>query len=145
MSVVFGCPGCGKGIELEPGETGSCRRCGAEASLPEAGEDLTACLACQCEELYKHRDFNVKLGVFLIVLGAVLCLVLVTFWPLVIAAAIDLLLFLVIRDVAICYRCKAHHREFQNIGSLPAFDLERHEHYRFVKAREEGRLEAREE
>ena len=145
MSVVFGCPGCGKGIELEPGGSGPCRRCGADVSLPEADGELTACLACQCDELYKHHDFNVKVGIALIVVGAVLCLVLVTFWPLVIAAVIDLLLIFVIGDVAICYRCKAHHREFGNIGSMPAFDLERHEHYRFVKAREEGRLETRDE
>ena len=62
-----------------------------------------------------------------------------------IAAAVDLILFFTIPNVAICYRCKAHHREFDNVGDLPAFDLERHEHYRFVKAREEGRLNPREE
>ena len=145
MSVVFGCPGCGRGIELQPGRSGTCRRCGAEASLPGNDGELTACLACPCEELYKHRDFNAKLGIFMIALGAVLCLVLSTFWPLVIAAAVDLVLFLTIGNVAICYRCKAHHREFDNVGALPAFDLERHEHYRFVKAREEGLLDPRQE
>ena len=145
MTVVFGCPGCGKGIELAPGETGTCNKCGSEASLPERDGDLKVCLACSCEEVYKHRDFNVKVGIFLIVLGIVLCLWLVTFWPLVIAAALDLLLFFMIADVAICYRCKAHHREFTGIDGLPAFDLERHEHYRFVTARDEGRLEPRDE
>ena len=139
MSVVFGCPSCGRAVELEPGSALNCARCGAEASLPEAARDLGPCLACGCPELYRHRDFNQKLGLFLIALGAGLALWLTSFWPMVAAAAIDLVLYFKLPDVAICYRCKAHHRGFANIGSLPKFDLERHEHYRFLKARDEGR------
>jgi hypothetical protein len=51
------------------------------------------------------------------------------------AALLDLVLYLTIPDVAICYRCKAHHRGAEGIRGLPRFDLERHEHYRFEKAR----------
>jgi hypothetical protein len=54
------------------------------------------------------------------------------------AAALDLVLYFTLPDVAICYRCKAHHRGFQGIASLPKFDLERHEHYRFERARKKS-------
>jgi len=142
-SVEFGCRVCHKAVEAEPGTTVPCRHCEAANTLPDAPDTLGQCVACECPELYRHRDFNQKLGIFLIALGAVLCLVLLSFWPLAIAAVLDFVLYKTLPDVGICYRCKAHHRGFDNVKSLPAFDLERHEHYRFVRAREEGRLEPR--
>jgi hypothetical protein len=142
VNVVFGCPGCGKGVELETGESSTCGKCGAAIELPMT-QTPAPCLVCECPEVYKHRDFNTKLGIALIALGAILCLVLASFWPLVIAAAIDGILYFTISDVGICYRCKAHYRETDAISMLPAFDLERFEHYRWEKARAEGRIEAR--
>lgn len=134
MNVEFGCPGCGKAVELEPGAKAPCPRCGAEASLPPAPPLISRCLACGCTELYRHRDFNQKLGLAMVALGALLWLVFGSFWPMVAAAALDLLLYLKLPDVAICYRCRAHHRDFEGIGALPRFDLARHEHYRFEKS-----------
>jgi hypothetical protein len=113
-----------------------CRHCGRDVALPDAPDLLAACLACGCAELYRHRDFNQKLGLLLIAAGAVLCLVLTSFLPLLVAAALDALLYFTLPDVAICYRCKAHHRGFANVRALPAFDLERHEHYRFLRSKE---------
>ena len=144
-SVEFGCPACKRPVEAAPGETVPCPHCGADAALAEARDALGQCLACECPELYRHRDFNQKLGIFIIVAAAILCLLLTSFLPLVVAAVIDVALYFSLPDVAICYRCKAHHRGFANVGSLPAFDLERHEHYRFVKASEEGQLAPRKE
>lgn len=137
MKVEFGCPACGRAVELEPGAKAPCPRCGAEAALPPAPPHLGVCLACGCTELYRHRDFNQKLGLAFVVLGALLWLLLRSFWPMVGAAALDLLLYLTLPDVAICYRCKAHHRGFEGTAALPRFDLARHEHYRFEKARQE--------
>jgi hypothetical protein len=134
-TVVFGCPACGKAVELAPGAKGPCPGCGGEAVLSPAPPLLKGCVACGCPEVYRHRDFNQKLGLGLVALGVVLWLALGTFWPMVAAAAIDLLLYLSLGDVAICYRCRAHHRGFDGIPALPRFDLERHEHYRFEKAR----------
>lgn len=138
MTVEFGCPACGRAIELEPGAKTPCRHCGAEASLPPAPPLLTACVACACPELYRQRDFNQKLGLVVVALGAILWLVLGSFWPMVAAAAIDLLLYVVLKDVAICYRCKAHHRGFEGVAPLPRFDLARHEHYRFQEGGPRG-------
>ena len=135
MKVEFGCPKCGHAVEAAPGSEVTCSQCGHQAELP-AAESLDRCLACDCEELYRHRDFNQKLGIFLIALGVFLWWLLKSFWPMVIAAALDLTLFRMLPDVGICYRCKAHHRGFDAIRELPAFDLERHEHYRFLRSKE---------
>jgi len=137
VKVEFGCPTCRRALETHPGGTVRCGRCGAEASLPPAGR-LEHCLACQCTDLYRHRDFNQKLGLAIVVMGAGLWFLLGSFLPMVVAAALDLLLYLSIPDVAICYRCKAHHRDTEGIAEIPKFDLERHEKYRVEKARAEG-------
>ncbi len=146
-TVEFGCAQCGKAVEAAPGAVATCSHCQAVTSLADA-DTLTQCLACGCDELYKHRDFNQKLGIFIIVVGIILCFFMpsnLVFLPLLIAAAIDLVLYLIIPDVGICYRCKAHHRDFADIKALPSFDLERFEHYRFLKARDEGKIPPRKE
>ena len=140
MNVTFGCPSCGRALETEPGGRVACARCGAEASLPAADGAIEGCLACGCDELYRHRDFNQKLGLLLIAAGAALALLLTSFLPMIAAALLDLVLYLLLPDVAICYRCKAHHRGFDGIAGLKKFDLERFEHFRFLKAREERGL-----
>jgi hypothetical protein len=140
--VELGCPKCGRAIEIEAPGTKPCRHCGAETTL-RAPPETPLCLACGCPELYRHRDFNQRLGLALVATGALLWLVLGSFWPMVAAAAIDVLLYFTLPDVAICYRCRAHHRGFFWTSTVPRFDLERHEHYRFEKARAEGRLPPR--
>ena len=136
-SVTFGCPHCGRAIELEPGTSRACARCGETVELPDG--DLTQCLACGCDEIYRHRDFNQKVGLLIIATGVVLWLWWDNFLPMVAAALIDLVLYLTLPDVGICYRCKAHHRDFDTIHKLPAFDLERHEHYRFKNLKDPKR------
>ena len=138
-SVTFGCPHCGKGVELEPGTSGTCRSCKQVVSLAGTADEqlFSGCLACGCEELYRHRDFNQKAGLAIIAIGAGLWIYLGHFWPMLVAAGLDLLLFYTIPDVAICYACKAHHRDFANVGHLPSFDLERFEHYRWKQHAEE--------
>jgi len=137
-SVTFGCPHCKKGIELKPGTTGTCGFCKGSVELGGVSDQqLTGCLACGCEHLYRHRDFNQKVGIAVIALGAAGWIYIGHFWPMLVAAALDLWLYYTIPDVAICYACKAHHRDFPNVGQLPAFDLERHEHYRWKKHAEE--------
>ena len=143
MTVEFGCPECGRAVETAPGSTVACRQCGQEITVPASAPELESCLVCSCQELYRHRDFNQKLGLLIIAAGALLWLFMGTFWPMVAAAALDLLLYFTIPDVAICYDCKAHHRDFENIKRIPTFDLERYEHYRFKQARAEGRVQPR--
>lgn len=137
MNAVFCCPACKSAVELEAGGTKNCRKCGAEVSLP-AGERVESCFSCGCKELYRHRDFNVKVGLLLIALGVALSLWLTSFIPLVVAAVLDWVLYATIPDVAICYSCKAHYRDLENLAELRGFDLEVFEKYRWEKARGEG-------
>jgi len=132
-SVVFGCPQCGRAVELEPETTGVCRRCREVVELGAC--DPKRCAVCGCEEIYAHRDFNQKLGILIVAVGAALWLWWGNFLPMVVAAAIDLVLYFLLPNVGICYRCKAHYRGFPWIAGLSGFDLERHEHYRFEKAK----------
>ncbi|MEM8885485.1 MAG: hypothetical protein AAGD14_15580 [Planctomycetota bacterium] len=140
-TVTFGCPHCGKANELAPGAYAHCRHCGGELHLKKG--TTPPCLVCGCEEIYRHRDFNQKVGLFIIAVGVVLWIWLEHFWPMIAAAAIDLALFYLIPDVAICYRCKAHYRGFDELKGIAGFDLERHEHYRFVAVREATEAEAK--
>lgn len=137
-SIEFGCPSCGRVVEAAPGESVTCPKCSETLAVLASGETLERCLRCECDEVYRHRDFNQKLGIALLILGVGLWYWLGSFIPMVVAAGIDLFLFFSLPDVAICYRCKTHHRDFSNIKQLPKFDLERHEHYRFQKAKEEA-------
>jgi len=135
-SVVFGCPACGRPVEVEPPNAEVCPHCGEATPAVANPEALRACLACGGPDLYRHRDFNQKLGLLLIVAGAGLCIYWTSFLPLLAAAAVDGLLYLALPDVAICYACKAHHRGFPDLKRIPPFDLERFETYRFKRGRE---------
>ena len=135
-SVVFGCPTCGRAVEVELPGTTLCPHCGAATPAVANPDVLGACLACGGPDLYRHRDFNQKLGLLLIAGGAGLCIALTSFLPLVAAAVLDGLLYLTLPDVAICYACKAHHRGFADLKRIPRFDLERFESHRIKRARE---------
>ena len=140
-SVTFGCPKCGRGIERESGESAPCRHCGEVVAI--GMETPPPCLICGCDEIYRHRDFNQKLGIAIIAVGVTLWIWLETFLPMIGAAVLDLLLFYRVADVAICYRCKAHYRGFTDVGVLSGFDLERHEHFRWeAAANKEGSTDA---
>ncbi len=131
-SITYGCPNCGRGIERESGASAPCRHCGEVAAI--GTESPPPCLICGCSEIYRHRDFNQKLGIAIIAVGVVLWIWLETFLPMIGAAALDLLLFYRVPDVAICYRCKAHYRGYEDLGVLGGFDLDRHEHFRWEAA-----------
>ena len=83
-----------------------------------SGEVLTTCPACGCRDLFVRKDFPQKLGLAVVVVAAVGFLVLAarpaTFylgvWVLVVAAAVDLLLYGFVPKVTVCYRCRAEFR-----------------------------------
>ncbi|MFQ5844259.1 MAG: hypothetical protein ACE5JG_04645 [Planctomycetota bacterium] len=145
MSVVFGCAGCGRGVEGEAGGEVACPRCGTTSTLRPGPERLSSCLCCGCPELYRHRDFSQKMGLLLIAAGVALSLLLASFLPLVVAALVDLALYGLLPDVAVCYACRAHHRDLPGLKEIAPFDLERHEHHRQARARREGRVPPRED
>lgn len=89
---------------------------------------LALCLACG-GRLYRRKDLNRRAGLALVAAGAGASLAILPFSPplayavLFGMAAIDALLYLLLPEVAVCYRCKAKHRGFHPSDRPEPFDL----------------------
>lgn len=95
------------------------------------------CLVCDCDDLWRQKDFPQNLGVGLVALGAVLSTLAIALYMPVTAlvvllafAFVDLLLFMTMPDVLVCYRCGARHRHAELGEAYPQFSLETAERYR---------------
>ncbi|GIX04469.1 MAG: hypothetical protein KatS3mg114_0338 [Planctomycetaceae bacterium] len=150
MQVVFTCPRCLRGDEAEVhAETQelACRHCGWLKQLPEGQITLETpriCLVCGCEDLWRQKDFPASVGVALVGLGIVLSTLAVAWrYPLwgmgilMLFALADMLLFLIMPDRLVCYRCHAAYRWVGASEQHPRFDLEVHERYRQEKLRQQ--------
>ncbi len=143
MQLVFRCPSCSQTGTLEAAETASllrCASCGWERSI--ATEDVAdgrpkRCLCCGCEDLWRQKDFPQRLGLLMVGMGILFSTIAWARMEPVIAIAIlmgfaliDMVLFVVMPDVLVCYRCGARHRHAQPPEEHPRFNLELHERYR---------------
>jgi hypothetical protein len=128
-SVHYLCRGCTWRLEAQAGE-GSlpCPNCGADHQVVAPPPDLpvTRCAFCGCEELYFQKDFNRATGIALVALGAVfvpwtygLSLLAVTI--------VDFVLYKVLKDVTVCYSCRAVHRGYPLNPAHKPFDLVTHD------------------
>jgi transcription elongation factor Elf1 len=152
MELTFECPEChavGRVPRVEDRPTATCGRCGHVRELhPSATEGgrLSACAWCATTDLYIQKDFPHGLGLGIVVVGFVVSSV---FWyyllpiaayaVLLATAALDLVLYYLVPDVTICYRCLCQHR---GAGSNPddrfaPFDLAIGERYRQERLRVE--------
>jgi hypothetical protein len=133
MMVTAHCPTCNALVEAEA----KCPKCqgplfphGTEA-FHEKGT-LDQCPVCGAAHLYRQKDFNRKLGIALVVVGAVLA-----YWTwglsLGVVALLDWLLFRRVGEVGCCYRCGAQFREMPTVGALEPFNLQLHDYYRSLK------------
>ena len=139
LEINARCPQCKIRTELvydgitEP----TCPECQANF-VPHVTEDLkasgllTQCPVCGCQDLYRQKDFNRKLGVGLIVIGV--CLSFFTYGlSLVLVTLIDFWLFRKVNEVGCCYFCFAAYRSAPIVARLKPFDLVLHDHYRNVR------------
>jgi hypothetical protein len=94
--------------------------------------------------LYKKKDFPHGLGLTIILLGFAASTV--TYWRhelgltwaiLLGTAAFDGLLYLLVKDVVVCYRCNAHYRGVPAGPEHKPFELTIHERYRQERIRRE--------
>lgn len=88
------------------------------------------CVACDCQKVYVQKDFNRTLGVTIFVAGAIVSLILYGFnliWQSMVVllgcAAADGLLFKILPDVTICYKCHAQYRQFAANPDNQEFEL----------------------
>jgi hypothetical protein len=137
MQVVAKCPKCDAGLPVAAADAPAaikCGRCGTELPLvftPAVREDraVDACPVCQGTDFYTRKDFDPKLGLTVVIIGAAISAVfywfdqdLIAYGILAVAALIDLVVYGRLKDLSVCYRC---HSEFRGAyaRTAPAFDL----------------------
>jgi len=148
VQVRFDCPKClqSDGCDVAASTAAvACRHCGWSRTV-EPGQ-LSAdvpqrCLICGCQDLWRQKDFPAWLGLVMVGLGIVLSSIAVAsmrpVWALGILMAFalaDMLLFALMRDALVCYRCHARYRNTGALHEQPRFSLEVNERYRQEAAR----------
>lgn len=137
MQLVVKCPKCDAGLPVVAAEDPSaikCGGCGREIPLEvsdaiKSDRLVDECPVCAGADFYIRKDFDPKLGLTVVIVGAVISAVfywfaldLIAYSILGGAALIDLIVYGRLKDLTVCYRC---HAEFR--GAFPsvkaAFDL----------------------
>ncbi|MBX3442580.1 MAG: hypothetical protein KF774_09230 [Planctomyces sp.] len=148
MRIDLNCPACGRPVRshVSPVERTIACDCGwrrAVRSDELEGSAPRVCLACGNEDLWRQKDFPQAAGLAVI---AVQIAVSTTFWylhrpiwtyiTLAAFAVLDMLLFALLPDVLVCYRCRTRHRMAAGEPSRHgSFDHERAERYRQERLR----------
>ena len=137
MDVLVKCPTCDAGLPTTAREAPpaiNCGRCGTTIplSFSEAARDdraVDACPVCGGHDFYIRKDFDPKVGLTVVILGALISASfywfgrdLVAYSILAAAVFIDLIVYSRLRDLTVCYRC---HSEFRGAyrRDAGAFDL----------------------
>ena len=143
MQITFNCPKClqpadGEATSASRGVT--CSHCQWTRPIGDGdlqGEIPCRCLVCGCNDLWRQKDFSQRLGVTIVALGVVLSTVATAYMQpelslgiLMAFALADMILYVVMRDCLVCYRCHARYRRVPNLEQVGAFDLEVNERYR---------------
>jgi hypothetical protein len=137
MQVVAHCQKCDAGLPVSAVEAPlsiKCGRCGqivplsfSDAVRNDAQVDV--CPVCSGADFYVRKDFDPKLGLTVVIIGALISAVfywfgedLIAYGILAGAALIDLVVYTRLGDVTVCYRC---HSEFRGKykRTAPHFDL----------------------
>ena len=148
MNVTYSCPHCQR---LAPSpfdgstEQITCPHCSQQIEIPADGVQdgrIDRCLVCPSADLFVRKDFPQRVGVAIVVIGIVGSSiawgyghVMWTFAILFGTALVDVLLYGLVGNALMCYRCHAHYREVADIDSYEPFHLETHEKHRQQVAR----------
>jgi hypothetical protein len=113
-------------LPLAPGPW-KCPACGGEIPTYAPGriaegEPLSRCAVCGGERFFVQRDFNQRIGCLVVVVGAALSPFTYGI-SLLVCLAIDLIIYLMVREVTLCYRCSAIYRGVARDPRHGAFDL----------------------
>jgi DNA-directed RNA polymerase subunit RPC12/RpoP len=137
VTVLAKCPKCDAGLPLRTADAPAairCGRCGREIPL-DISEDVRTdrkvdrCPVCSGIDFYSRKDFDPKIGLTVVVIGAAISAVcywyerdLIAYSILAAAVLIDLIVYGRLKDLTVCYRC---HSEFRGAytRAAPAFDL----------------------
>jgi DNA-directed RNA polymerase subunit RPC12/RpoP len=131
------CPKCDAGLPVSASDAPAvikCGRCGRDIPLTWSDAIRTDravdwCPLCGGSDFYLRKDFDPKVGLAVVVVGALISggfywfgRDLIAYGILASAALIDLVVYGRLKDVTVCYRC---HSEFRGAYSrtASAFDL----------------------
>jgi DNA-directed RNA polymerase subunit RPC12/RpoP len=137
LEIVAKCPKCDASLPVTAAEGPAgikCGKCGREISLAisenvRADRVVDRCPVCSGSDFYIRKDFDPKVGLTVVIIGALISAVfywfgrdLIAYGILASAALIDLVVYGRLRDLTVCYRC---HSEFRGayVRKAPAFDL----------------------
>lgn len=148
MNVQYACPQCEQASRAEvSAATGEihCAHCGGQILVPPGANDaekLHRCLICPSTDLFVRKDFPQRLGVAIVTAGILGSCVawayhqlILTFVILFVTALVDVVLYVVVPNALMCYRCGAQYRGAPGQESHSSFNLETHERHRQQKAR----------
>jgi hypothetical protein len=137
MEIVAKCPECDAGLPVRAADAPEIVRCGgcgrdiplAVSEAVRADRAVDRCPVCEGADFYVRKDFDPKLGLTVVIVGALVSAMfywfgrdLIAYSVLGAAALIDLFVYGRLKDLAVCYRC---HTEFRGAYPRPAsgFDL----------------------
>jgi hypothetical protein len=137
MQVLVKCPKCDAGLPVDVAEAPAeiaCGGCGRRIALSYsegllADRAVDRCPSCGGTDFYVRKDFDPKVGLTVVVIGAIVSGVfywfgrdLIAYSVLAGAALIDLVVYGRLKDLSVCYRC---HSEFRGAypRTAPPFDL----------------------
>lgn len=139
MEMEYLCTNCGQANDLDSEDAGEkivCGSCGkqygAVGEFLDETRQIQHCMICRCRDLYTQKDFNRKLGLGIVLIGAILA-PFTKLISLLVCALIDLALYRLLPMITICYRCRAIYRGFPVNSRHGAFNLGIHDHYRSAK------------
>lgn len=148
MNVTYACPACHEGTRSHfDADTKflKCNACGQQLAVPDdavEGDRVQRCLVCPSTDLFVRKDFPQRLGVLIVAVGIIGSSIawyhahlLWTFGILFATALIDVLLYTLVGDALMCYRCQAQYRGVAEMDAHGMFDLETHERHRQLNAR----------
>ena len=143
MLISFDCPKC---LKIAHGEVTQssrgviCTACGWTRPIGDGdlnGESPARCVVCGCKDLWRQKDFDQRLGVFIVGIGILMSTVAVAYMMPGIAMIIlmafglaDWVLYAILPDRLVCYRCHAQYHRIPNLTEATSFDLEVNERYR---------------
>jgi hypothetical protein len=121
------CPACAHQVNLH-------------APAPPGG--VHACVICGNHELYKKKDFPHRLGLAILALACLASIepyrryMMWLVWTIMLGSlAFDFLLYNLVGDVVVCYRCHAQYRGLADPAGFPPYELGIAERYRQEKIR----------
>lgn len=143
MQIAFDCPKCLKtdrGEVSEPNPQVVCTSCGWNHKVKDGelqGHLPAHCLVCGCSDLWRQKDFDQRLGVVIVGVAILLSTIAVAYMMpgvamiiLMVFGLADWVLYALLPDRLVCYRCHAQYRQIGNLADAKVFDLEVNERYR---------------